>query len=109
MNGYWLPEEAGHAGDYRWAHGRRPNSRGTLVRGGPNKESCKTDGVWLGLRAVSSRHRGTMTECRRLIERSEARAGRWASTAATCRKWSPRDRGQKLQQRSHGGDCDALR
>lgn len=27
---------------------------------------AKTNAVWLGLMAVSSRHRGTMTECRRL-------------------------------------------
>lgn len=53
MSGYCLPGEPGCAVDHRYAYGRTTNSRGTLVYGDPNKKSCKTDGMWLGLRAVS--------------------------------------------------------
>lgn len=50
---YCATGEPGCAVHHRYAHGRTTNSRGTFVYSDPNKKSCKTDGMWLGLRAVS--------------------------------------------------------
>lgn len=112
ISGYCVPE-TGCAVGYREAHGRRMNSRGSFVHGYPNKRSCRADGVWFGLVWLETASRGHRGNHDRLSAGGSrrgiwsARADHWAWTAY--RKWSPLDHGQKLQQRSHGGDCDALR
>lgn len=77
MSGYYHSGETVCAVDYRYAHGRTMNSRGSFVHGDPNKRSCKAESVWLGLRWLHPDTEATMTPERRRLTSWHLERARW--------------------------------